>query len=87
MSTQGLKFRRPGLLLDEEKGSATSRGAVRSSLVSATTARSIYSQSQWKLKQNIITGVVIAGMVANDLFCYRGRFHIANVRKVVPEIK
>ena len=34
-----------------------------------------HSQSQWKPEQNIIAGVVTAGMVGNALICDRGRSH------------
>ncbi len=91
MSTQGLKSRRPGLLLDEENGKC---GAVKycaafPSIGNHSPKRKRtkgglsdlrHSQSQWKHEQNIIAGVVIVGMVANALLCNRGRSHT-----VLPE--
>jgi hypothetical protein len=84
MSHKGLKSRHPGLLPDEEKRKC---GIVRCCAAfpsignhSLERMRTIgglsdwrHSQSQWKLEQNIITGVVTAGMVANALLCDRGR--------------
>ena len=91
MSTQGLKSRRRGLLLDEENGKCgiAKYGAEFPSIGnhSLERMRTIgglsdlrHSQSQCKLEQNIIAGVVKAGMVANALICYRGRSHT-----VLPE--
>ncbi|MCL7413910.1 MAG: hypothetical protein M8353_09895 [ANME-2 cluster archaeon] len=81
---QGLKSRRPGLLLDEEKGKC---GTVRCcaefpsignhSSEQERTRGGLgdwrHSQSQWKLEQNTITRVVSAEMVANALLCDQGR--------------
>ena len=91
MSHKGLKSRRPGLLLDEENGKC---GIVRCcaaflSIGNHSPKRKRtkgglsdlrHSQSQWKLEQNIIAGVVTIRMVANALLCDRGRSHI-----VLPE--
>jgi hypothetical protein len=91
MSTQGLKSRRPGLLLDEENGKC---GTVKycaafPSIGNHSPKRKRtkgglsdlrHSRSQWKLEQNIIAGVVIVRMVVNALLCDRGRSHI-----VLPE--
>ncbi|MBW6518523.1 MAG: hypothetical protein K0A89_08490 [ANME-2 cluster archaeon] len=88
---QGLKSRRPGLLPGEENGKC---GIVRCcaefpsignhSLKRKRTRSGLsdwrHSQSQWKLEQNIIAGVVIVRMVANALLCDRGRSHT-----VLPE--
>ena len=78
MSHKGLKSRRPRLLLDEEKGKC---GAVKycaafPSIGNHSPKRKRtkgglsdwrHSQSQWKLEQNIIAGVVIVRMVAKIL--------------------
>ena len=86
MSTQGLKSRRLGLLLDEENGKCgiAKYDAEFPSIGNHSPKRKRtkgglsdwrHSQSQWKLEQNIIAGVVIVGMVANPLLCNRGRSH------------
>jgi len=78
MSHCGLKSRHPDLLLDEENGKCSilkccaeflsignhspKRKRTRSGLSDWR-----HSQSQWKLEQNIITGVVIVGMVAHEI--------------------
>ena len=91
MSHKGLKSRRPGLLLDEENGKCgiAKYGAEFPSIGNHSPKRKRtkgglsdlrHSQSQWKLEQNIIAGVVIVGMVANALLSDRGRSHT-----VLPE--
>ena len=91
MSIQGLKSLRPDLFLDEENGKC---GIVRCcaaflSIGNHSSKRKRtegglsdlrHSQSQWKLEQNIIAGVVIVGIVANALLCNRGRSYA-----VLPE--
>ncbi|HUV83311.1 MAG TPA: hypothetical protein VMW53_09600, partial [archaeon] len=70
MSNKGLKSRRPGLLLDEENGKCgiAKYGAEFPSIGNHSPKRKRtkgglsdlrHSQSQWKLEQNIIAGVVI----------------------------
>jgi len=87
MSHKGLKSRRPGLLSDEENGKCgiAKYGAEFLSIGNHSPKRKRtkgglsdlrHSQSQWKLEQNIIAGVVIVRMVANALLCDRGRSHI-----------
>jgi hypothetical protein len=91
MSHKGLKSRRPGLLPDEEnrKCSIVRCCAEFLSIGNHSPKRMRtkgglsdlrHSQSQWKLEQNIIAGVVIVRMVANALLCYQGRSHT-----VLPE--
>jgi hypothetical protein len=91
MSHCGLKSLRPGLLPDEEKrkcGAAKYCAEFPSignhSLKRKRTKGGLsdlrHSQSQWKLEQNIIAGVVIVRMVANALLCNQGRSHT-----VLPE--
>jgi hypothetical protein len=91
MSHKGLKSRRPGLLPDEEnrKCSIVRYCAEFPSIGNHSPKRKLtkgglsdwrHSQSQWKLEQNIIAGVVIVRMVANALLCDRGRSH-----SVLPE--
>ncbi len=87
MSHCGLKSPRPGLLPGEENGKcdiARCRAAFPS-IGSHSPERKRtkgglsdlrHSQSQWKLEQNIIAGVVTVRMVANALLCDRGRSHI-----------
>ena len=91
MSHCGLKSPHLGLLPDEEYGKC---GIARCraefpSIGSHSPERKRtrgglsdwrHSQSQWKPEQNIIAGVVTAGMVANALLCDRGGSHI-----VLPE--
>ncbi|MCD4842778.1 MAG: hypothetical protein K8R08_12400 [Methanosarcinales archaeon] len=91
MSRCGLKSPHRGLLPDEENGKC---GIVRYcaeflSIGSHSPKRKRtqgglsdlrHSQSQWKLEQNIIAGVVTVRMVANALLCDRGRSHA-----VLPE--
>ena len=93
MSNKGLKSPRPGLLLDEENRECSiakycaeflsignhspKRKRTRGGLSDWR-----HSQSQWKLEQNIIAGVVIVGMVANALLCDRGRSYA-----VLPEVE
>jgi len=91
MSHWGLKSPRPGLLPDEENGkcdiarccaefpSIGSHSLERKRTIGGLSDWR-HSQSQWKLEQNIIAGVVIVRMVANALLCNRGRSHI-----VLPE--
>ena len=84
MSHCGLKSPHLGLLPDEENGKCgiVKYGAEFPSIGnhSLERMRTIgglsdlrHSQSQWKLEQNIIAGVVMAGMVANALLCDQGR--------------
>ena len=84
--SNGLKSLRPGLLPDEENGksSIAKYGAEFPGIGNHSLERMRiigglsdwrHFQSQWKLKQNIITEVVTAGMVANALLCDRGRSH------------
>ena len=91
MSNTGLKSLRPGLLPDEENGKCgiVKYGAEFPSIGNHSPKRMRtkgglsdlrHSQSQWKLEQNIIAGVVIVGMVANALLCDRGRSYA-----VLPE--
>ena len=92
MSIQGLKSLRPGLLPDEENGkcsivkywveflSIDNHSPKRKRTRGGVSMRR-HSQSQWKLEQNIITGVVIVGMVANALLCDRERSY-----GVLPEV-
>ena len=91
MSHKGLKSRRLGLLPDEENGKCgiAKYGAEFPSIGNHSPKRKRtkgglsdlrHSQSQWKLEQNIIAGVVIVGMVANALLCDRGRSYA-----VLPE--
>ena len=91
MSHCGLKSPHLGLLPDEENGKC---GIVRCraafpSIGSHSPERKRtkgglsdlrHTQSQWKLEQNIIAGVVTVRMVANALLCDRGRSHA-----VLPE--
>jgi hypothetical protein len=93
MSNKGLKSRHSGLLPDEENGKG---GTVRCcaefpSIGNHSPKRKRtkgglsdwrHSQSQWKLEQNIIAGVVIVGMVANALLYGRGRSYA-----VLPEVE
>jgi hypothetical protein len=69
MSHKGLKSRRPGLLPDEENGKCgiAKYGAEFPSIGNYSPKR-----MRTKPEQNIITGVVIVGMVANALLCDRG---------------
>ena len=91
MSAQGLKSRRSGLLLNEEKRKCdiARYRAEFPSIGSHSPERKRtrgglsdwrHSQSQWKPEQNIIAGVVTVRMVANALLCDRGRSHA-----VLPE--
>ena len=91
MSHYGFKSPHPGLLPDEEnrKCSIVRCCAAFPSIGSHSPERKRtrgglsdwrHSQSQWKPEQNIIAGVVTAGMVANALLCDRGRSHA-----VLPE--
>jgi hypothetical protein len=84
MSIQGLKSLRLDLFLDEEnrkcgaaKYCAEFLSIGNHSLKLKRTEGGLsdwrHSESQWKLEQNRITGVVIVGMVANALLCHRGR--------------
>ena len=86
MSHKGLKSRHPGLLPGEEnrKCNIVRCCAEFLSIGNHSPKRKRtegglsdwrHSQSQWKLEQNIITRVVIVGMVANALLCDRGRSH------------
>jgi hypothetical protein len=82
MSTQGFKSLRPDLFPDEENRKC---GIVRYCAEflsignhSPKRMRTSGGLSDWRhsqLEQNIITGVVIVGMVANALLCDRGRSH------------
>ena len=92
MSHCGLKSPHLGLLPDEENGKC---GIVRCcaafpSIGSHSPERKRtrgglsdlrHSQSQWKLEQNIIAGVVTVRMVANALLCDLGRSY-----GVLPEV-
>ena len=91
MSTQGLKSRHSGLLPYEENGkcSIVRCRAEFHSIDNHSPKRKRtqgglsdwrHSCHKWKLEQNIIAGVVTAGMVANALLCDRGRSHA-----VLPE--
>ena len=86
MSHHGFKSPRLGLLLDEEnrKCGAAKYCAEFLSIGNHSPERKRtrgglsdwrHSQSQWKPEQNIIAGVVTAGMVANALLCDQGRSH------------
>jgi hypothetical protein len=92
MSHKGLKSRRPGLLLDEEKRKCSivrccaeflsiGNHSPKRKRTKGGLSDLRHSQSQWKLEQNIIAGVVIVRMVANALLCYQGRSHA-----VLPEV-
>jgi hypothetical protein len=92
MSNKGLKSPHLGLLPDEENGKCgiAKYGAEFPSIGNHSLKRKRtegglsdwrHSRHKWKLEQNIITGVVIVGMVANALLCDRGRSHA-----ILPEV-
>ena len=91
MSHYGFKSPHLGLLPDEENGMCgiAKYGAEFPSIGSHSPKRKRtqgglsdwrHSRHKWKLEQNIITGVVIVGMVVNALLCDRGRSYA-----VLPE--
>jgi len=93
MSHCGLKSPHLGLLPDEENGKCgiAKYGAEFPSIGNHSPKRKRtqgglgdwrHSRRKWKLEQNIIAGVVIVGMVANALFCDRGRSYA-----VLPEVE
>jgi len=93
MSHCGLKSPHLGLLPDEENGKCgiAKYGAEFPIIGNHSPKRKRtqgglgdwrHSRRKWKLEQNIIAGVVIVGMVANALFCDRGRSYA-----VLPEVE
>ena len=92
MSIQGLKSLRQDLFPDEENGKcgiarycaeflSIGNHSLKRKRTSGGLSDWRHSESQWKPEQNIITGVVTVGMVANALLCNRGRSYA-----VLPEV-